>query len=229
MEHYKSIGYNKIFIYDNNDKNGEHFEDVINDYIKNDFVEIINYRERDKNSSPQVDEYRDCYQRNNKLYDWLSFYDLDEFLEINRKYNTIQEFLSDNIFHYCQNIKINWLIYINNHDLHYENKSLFERMNNSLILEDKRIKSTVRGNFKVNYWVDLKNPHTSILNVTSCSSSGKIIKYDSPYNYPPDFTNAKLKHFLVKSFEEYCLKLKRGKADHNKGANKRIVKNVYKK
>ena len=34
VEHYKKIGYNNIFLYDNNEKNGEHFEDVINDYIK---------------------------------------------------------------------------------------------------------------------------------------------------------------------------------------------------
>jgi len=229
VEHYKSIGYNIIFIYDNNDKYGERFEEVINDYIKTGFVEIINYRERDIRSSPQIDAYRDCYEKYNKLYDWLSFYDMDEFLELNRKYNTIQDFLSDKIFQYCQNIKINWLFYINHFNLHYENKSLLERMNHSLIFEDRHIKSTVRGNLKVNYWVNRKNPHTSTLNVTSCSSSGKIIKYDSPFNYPPDLTNAKLKHYYVKSFEEYCLKMKRGKADHNKDTNMRIIKQVYKK
>lgn len=35
VEYYKKIGYNNIFLYDNNDKNGEHFEEVINDYIQN--------------------------------------------------------------------------------------------------------------------------------------------------------------------------------------------------
>ena len=114
VEHYKTIGYNNIFIYDNNDKNGEHFEEVIDDYIKNGFVKIINYRERNFNSTPQIDAYRDCYQRNYQLYDWLSFFDMDEFLEINNKYNKIQSFLNDKIFKYCQNIKINWVFYKNN-------------------------------------------------------------------------------------------------------------------
>ena len=35
VEHYKSIGIDKIFIYDNNDIQGESFETILSDYIKN--------------------------------------------------------------------------------------------------------------------------------------------------------------------------------------------------
>ena len=154
---------------------------------------------------------------------------MDEFLEINIKYNSIQDFLNDKIFVNCQNIKINWLFYINNYNLYYENKSLQERMNHSSISPNAHIKSTVRGNLNVNYWKHFTNPHTSTLNITSCSSSGKIIRYDSPFNDPPDLTNAKLKHYYRKSFEEYCLKLKRGKADHNKNENIKYAKQIFKK
>ena len=35
VEHYKKYGVNKIYIYDNNDLNDEHFDDVISDYIIN--------------------------------------------------------------------------------------------------------------------------------------------------------------------------------------------------
>ena len=61
VEHYKSIGYNNIFIYDNNDINGENFSDVINDYILDGFVKIIDYRDRNLDSGPQIYSYRDCY------------------------------------------------------------------------------------------------------------------------------------------------------------------------
>ena len=37
---------NKIYLYDNNDINGEKFEDVIDDYIKSGFVEINDWRGR---------------------------------------------------------------------------------------------------------------------------------------------------------------------------------------
>ena len=42
--HYKKYGIDKIFLYDNNDINGERFEEVIYEYIKNQFVKLFNYR-----------------------------------------------------------------------------------------------------------------------------------------------------------------------------------------
>ena len=230
VEHYKKIGYDKIFIYDNNEKNGEHFEEVINEYIKDKFVEIIDYRERNINSRPQFDAYKDCYQRNYKLYDWLSFFDMDEFLELNKKFKSIHDFLNDKIFIKCQNIKINWVLYVNNNSLYYENKSIEKRIRNSRYngSEDFHIKSTVRGKLKVNYWVNIQNPHSSHLNVTSCSSSGKLISFYSPFNNPPDLTNAKLSHYQFKSFEEYILKLKRGNADLPKNLNDELINKRYK-
>lgn len=38
------MGYNHIFIYDNNDKDGERLEDVIQKYIDEGFVSITDYR-----------------------------------------------------------------------------------------------------------------------------------------------------------------------------------------
>ena len=230
VEHYKKIGYNNIFIYDNNEKNGEHFEDVINDYIRNGFVKIIDYRERNASSRPQFDAYKDCYQRNSKSYDWLSFFDMDEFLEINDKYISIQDFLNDKAFKNCQNIKINWFIYLNNKNLYYKNNSIQERIitSGNKGSSNIHIKSTVKGNLSVNYWEHLSNPHTSVLNITCCSSSGKIVKFDSPFNIPPDLVNAQLNHYHYKSFEEYCLKIKRGIADIPKNISNERVKQKYK-
>ena len=79
ITHYKELGVDKIFLHDNNDigfKN-ESFEDVISDYIKDDFVEIINYRGK---RAPQFKIYTECYKKNNKFYDWLIFFDIDEFI-----------------------------------------------------------------------------------------------------------------------------------------------------
>ena len=74
------------------------------------------------------------------------------------------------------------------------------------------IKSTIRGNLNYNYWNNTDNPHTSPNKFLSCSSSGKIIKYNSPFNDPPDYKFAFLKHFHTKTIEEFCYKIKRGRA-----------------
>ena len=63
IEHYKNLGYNKIFIYDNNDINEERFEDIISDEINIGFVSIINYR--GIKSPVQLMSYVDCYKNNN--------------------------------------------------------------------------------------------------------------------------------------------------------------------
>jgi hypothetical protein len=44
VEHYKKLGYNHIFLYDNNELNGERFEDVLKEEINEGFVSIINFR-----------------------------------------------------------------------------------------------------------------------------------------------------------------------------------------
>ena len=44
LEYYILLGIDKIFIYDNNDIEGESFEDVLEDYINNKNVEIIDVR-----------------------------------------------------------------------------------------------------------------------------------------------------------------------------------------
>ena len=104
VEHYKKIGYDKIFIYDNNNIGDEKFEDVLTNQISNKFVEIINYRGyRGKRQSPQSDAFIDCYEKNKNNYDWLSFFDFDEFLELNKSRN-IKEYLSNKQFKKCAKI-----------------------------------------------------------------------------------------------------------------------------
>ena len=146
----------------------------------------------------------------------MSFYDFDEFLELNPKDITIQEFLNNDRYKECQNIKINWLIYYSkNETLYYDNKPLQKRFDkafyNSLL--NIHIKSTVRGGMAKNYWSKWTNPHSSLIKFKSCSSSGKFVNSKTPFIEPPDYKYAFIKHYYTKSFEEYCIKIKRGWPD----------------
>ena len=216
INHYKQLGYNHIFIYDNNDINGERFEDILTEDIKKGFVSIIDYTGyRGKYNNSQREAYYDCYKKNKRFYDWLSFFDFDEFLELNNN-KTIQEFLNNKLYKNCQNIKINWLVYTSNKELlYYEQKPLQIRFNISLYnnIANKHIKSTIRGKTKGNFWKKWNTPHSSFNNFNSCSSSGRKVDSSSPFIEPPDYKHASLKHFGIKSFEEFCYKLKRGWPD----------------
>ncbi len=214
INYYKKLGYNHIFLYDNNDINEEKFEDVIKDEIRKGFVTIIDFRGfRGRHISPQIEAYKDCYKKHNQEYDWLSFYDIDEYLQLIPSNLKIQSFLNNKRFNFCQNVKINWILFTSNNSLYFEDKPLEERVNIPLFnsKENVHIKSTVRGKLSKNYWLKARNSHTSIINFTSCSSSGRIVNYKSPFIAPPDFKFAFLKHHQNKSFEEYCLKIRRGR------------------
>ena len=216
VEHYKNLGYNHIFIYDNNNKDEEKFSDVLQEEINEGYVTIIDFRGKRDNRS-QEHAYSDCYQKNKYEYNWLSFFDFDEFLELHQKNFTIQDYLSQDIFKRCQNVKVNWIMYISEKEtLYYENKPLKIRFPKPVYDDytfNMHTKSTVVGGQRRNYWSRLDNPHCSLHTLKACSASGHNANYRNPFIDPPDFRYAAIRHYHFKSFEEYCLKLKRGFPD----------------
>ena len=60
IEHYKKIGVDKIYLYDNSNIDGEHFEEVIDKYIKSGFVEIVDFR---GGRGIQTKIVNDCYRK----------------------------------------------------------------------------------------------------------------------------------------------------------------------
>ena len=214
INHYRNLGYNHIYIYDNNDGNGEKFEDVLKSELNSNFVSIINYRGKLSIyyvGGPQCLAYKDCYEKHKNEYDWLSFFDFDEFLEVKPHANTIQEFLGNSRFKKCQNIKINFLYYSDNDLLYYDSRPIQERFTTPLWNHSMNgvVKSTVRGGMKENYWKTKCCVHTSYANVTNCNAQGEIIPYDSGHIHR-NLSYARLKHYYTKSVEEYVKKTKRG-------------------
>ena len=209
VEWYKNIGISKIFLYDNNDIDGERFEEVINDYIESEFVKVINKRgiiktiNTDKTGeSLQGICYQDCYYNNYKYFDWICFFDIDEFLEIYSKYNNLYEFLND--FNHYDGIRVQWKMYGDNENLYYENKSLFKRFkkeNNSSY--DKHVKQILNCN---KYFDEelifcahgVFNKKYNFVNVNKDSVKNvymDIIAYENLPIY--------LNHFYCKSTEEF--------------------------
>ena len=110
VDHYKSLGVDKMFIYDNNYGKEEHFEDVIMKDISDGFVEIVDFRDK---SICQLTAYQDCYNRHNSEYDWFIYCDVDEFLTL-KDFGSIKDFLSQDKFNDFDMIHVNWKIYDDN-------------------------------------------------------------------------------------------------------------------
>ena len=214
VNHYKELGYTHIFIYDNNDSGDERFEEVLQEEIKSNFVSIINIRgiyPLNEIGGPQCLAYKDCYEKNSKNFDWLSFFDFDEFLELPEALN-IEKFLRNKRYKKCENIKVNYISYSDNELLNYDNRPVQERFTKPLIGHKSNmiVKSTVRGGLAQNYWSNGCTPHTSFMNITSCNSLGEIINPNAGTLLSINYTFAYLKHYYTKSLEEYVNKTKRG-------------------
>ena len=206
IEHYKNYGIDKIVIYDNNDIDGERFEELLNNYIKNNFVEILDYRGKEK---IQLNSINDCYKNNFLNYNWLLFYDMDEF--INLKERNIKFFLAKKKFNSCERIYLNWVNHLDNDQLNYKNQSLFKRFPKFKYFFNKTkalVKSMIRGNIPN---IRIYNNHVINFEKESCNAFGvKKLFNQSNTIENPDNKNYYIDHFYFKSAEEYINKRNRG-------------------
>ena len=77
VEYNKNIGFDKICLFDNNFDGEQDFHGVIGDYIDSGYVILKNYRNK---ICCQLEAYTECYAEYGNDYDWLAFFDCDEFL-----------------------------------------------------------------------------------------------------------------------------------------------------
>lgn len=217
VEYNKNLGFTNIVLYDNNYDGEEIFEDVIGDYIESGYVILKNYRNR---KVCQLDAYNECYLEYNKDYDWIAFFDCDEFLVLQKK-DTICEYLSSIYFNKYDMIHVNWMCYGDDDKIRYEEKPVMERFKNPIpydtkvaypIPENYHIKSIIRGGLKKDVKFTI-TPHTPNGISKCCNSRGLACRGDSPFE-KYNFQEAYLAHFSTKTVEEYCKKMKRGFPDH---------------
>jgi hypothetical protein len=217
IEYYLKIGFGKFIFGDNNSPNTEKLSDVLQDYISNNIVDII---EIFGSPMSQSEFFTIVYNKYNKFCKWISFFDFDEYLEMHDESNKIigiKEYLSNSIFDNCEAINFNWLIYPDNNLLHYDNRSLQERFPspNYNDYANKFVKSIVRGNLtKVPYYNNTSS-HKPESSLVHCDNEGNVINEYNPHcNEPPNFKYAYLKHYNTKTAEEYVQKIKRGDLCH---------------
>ena len=217
VEYYKAYGVDKIYLYDNNDIQGERFEEVIEDYIKENFVEIVDYR-----GIPfaLIKIMNDCYQKNLYKYDWLIFYEIDEFIFL-KNYTNIKYFLNQSKFNNCQKIQLNWVHRSDNNLIHYDERPVVKRfiqigknVKKNRFNSLGYVKTIIRGNISIN----ITNNHILNNQIKGCDGEGRKIKYNGFLNHNPDYEKYYINHYFSKSVEEFVNKLKRGDAE--RGATK---------
>ena len=216
IQYYINLGVEKFIFGDNNLFNSEKLSDILQDYISNGTVDIIEVF----NSTIGLSEFgQSIYEKYKTRCRWFLYFDFDEYLEIFFKKNeplSLNQFLSNKIFSNCESILFNWLIYTDNDLIFYDNRTLLERFTtpNYFNGDNRIVKSIVRGNLDKIVFYEQSSNHVPSKNLSICDSKGNLInpkKYNPFSISPPIFDYGYLKHFTTKTAEEYCIKMKRGR------------------
>ena len=208
IQHYENYGVDKIFLYDNNDINGENFDEILKDYISNGFVEVLNWRGK---YDCMYKIMNNCYKNNYKTYDWLIFYEVDEFIHLNN-FTNVKDFLDEDKFKKCEIIHLNLLCHTDNNQLYYENKPVAERFPEITPkdrLGGKRLetKCIIRGNLP---FVNITNIHRGDEKLKNCNGYGHGNSYNYIFARENDYTNYYIDHYYSKSTEELIEKVLKG-------------------
>ena len=220
VRYYRDIGFDHIYLYDNNDKTDERLEDAVPSDVASGFVDVIDCRGE---HGAQIKAYNECYSRYGGKYDWMAFFDVDEFLTFSEKsgVQSAKEFLAMERFADSDVVCVNWMCYGDNGKLRYEPGSVIERFPDPVNFdrcayytfpENNHVESLLRGG-KPLVWRGC-NPHCP------CSSDGTWRAHDAagrphaegmPFcEY--DFSLAYLRHYRTKTAEEFAENVQRGYA-----------------
>ncbi|MGV8093839.1 MAG: glycosyltransferase family 2 protein [Mangrovibacterium sp.] len=217
VDYHFKLGFNHIYIYDNNDVDGERIEGILSDYIGK-YVSIIDCRGKKAYQSVAYTEFYNLY---GDKYDWIAFIDADEFITFSEAsgYLHINDYLlTINDF---EVIHLNWMCYGDNDIVEYNSNKVLDRFTQPLPLdkhiqydfpENNHVKSIIKGG------LDLKGvpiiPHSPPGSFRICDERG-IERTENSFFKPYSFEIAYIRHYTTKTIYEWIQKIARGRATCN--------------
>lgn len=213
IDYHLNLGFDKIFLYDNNDPEDDSVYVLLASYIADQKVEVIDYRGR-KNF--QLAAYNECYKNNGCLFDWIAFIDLDEFITFGPEAGTdqINVFLKE--FDSFDVLVINWMLYNDNGKVYKEQGGVLQRFTNPLLSHPANIhiKSIVRTNKNI----IIRNSHYVDGKVKIADEKLQLMDKNGPFR-TPTYERLYIRHYVTKTLEEYILcKIGRGAPDFERNS-----------
>ena len=212
VEHHLGLGFDKIFIFDDNREGEERLEDVLGKYVKKGKVVI----EKVSGANPMLPTFRNCYNKHKDEFAWIMDMDFDEFLVLPNGEN-IHTFMKR--FPDADCVKINWMTFGDNGLITNDGRPVQERFTEPLRGEDGRteswgenihVKSLVRGGKMGLAYYDSHCPHNAGRYVCANGDPSE----QSPFNRQVDHSVAYIKHYTTKTLEEWMTnKVQRGQCD----------------
>lgn len=211
LEHYFKLGFDKIFIFDNDDKGSPYIKDTIKvEYLNK--IKIINARGKSWKGM-QHDFYTNFYEAEKDNFDWCLYCDIDEFLT---GIDNIKDFLSNKRFNSYSQIRIKWKLFGDDNQIERDmNKPIMEcftKVITKSLTNDLQRPNTLQNQGKTIIRGHLKNvrfcsvhyaSNTNRVILSSCLPSG--IRCWSGVAITEDYSKETvfLNHYMTKSLSEF--------------------------
>jgi len=180
------LGFDDIFIYQHN------WHCNIDRYN----VHKINWGESNIQNTPgtsiQVGAYNDFIQNNHKNYDWVAFFDVDEFLVL-KKHNNVKDFILE--YEGVDAIGINWIFFGSNNLSFDGDYSVLKRFTKRSKFASSTVKCIVKADKNINYMVH--NP------VNRMTTDTHYNKFWGVTNDAKKIDIAQLNHYYSKTWDEW--------------------------
>ena len=210
VKHYKNLGFDHIYIADNNRDGEENFKDVLQSDIDENFVTLYDYRHLTAFTDLIYTYFTDMYNKLSNEYDWIAFFDMDEFLTLVKDTN-IKDYLSRKCFKNANQILINWKTYTDNDLIYDDGRPCLERFTTPMdinkyvqygdIKENQHIKCIVRTKIANVKCESVHYLSAELLENTTYNNCGTKIMPDTyqEINYELSY----IKHFFTKTIDEF--------------------------
>lgn len=154
----------------------------------------------------QENAYNNFLQYYSKGYDWVAFFDVDEFLVL-KKHNDIKSFLKEYLDY--NGVAINWYLFGDNNLKEPTNDySVLKRFTKRRKSMDKHVKCIVKTNLNAEYSIH----NFSELSVVD-TKKNKVV---GAFNKNESDDIAQINHYFTKTFKEWQDKKNRGRAPNRK-------------
>lgn len=203
VEHYKNYKFDNICLYDNNDVDGERFDDILSEHISDGFVMIKDCRGMD---TYQIKAYNLCYDEFKDKYEFIAFFDIDEFIKLSPKFhNDIHEFLSQNKFNKYNMIRLCWENFDDNGLINVIDNNYSVRRFTHPVSGNNQSKAIVRTTVDK---LDTYSPHiiTKKPKFCACNALGKKCTVEIIMQSGTTIIDANISHYRFKTIEEYITK-----------------------
>lgn len=201
-----AVGAEHIFLYDN--QSTIPISQSMKKYIDAGWLTVIDY----PGAGVQMQAYTHFIKEHGHLTKWSCVVDCDEFA-IPKQHNSIQEVLEK--FEPYGALCPNWKIFgSNNHIQKPEGLTIenFTMGSTKQQVANKHIKTIFQPARTLKAWRD---PHSFVYKPPYFAVNEKLQYVNGPFNKDISWDLLQINHYVVRSLEEYKVKLLRGRADTN--------------